>query len=130
MINSNYLRSQKLRGSSQQKRRGNSIISSAWPNQTYSPLLSYLLIVCGYKISANRRAVSLSAFASFQYTTTTNYTNDGALLSNTVKNNPEISVIWKVSKFFFKKWLDLSNAHNLTPASQAARWIKKKLDNF
>ena len=57
----------------------NSIISSAWPNQTYSHKLSYWLIVCGYKVSANRRAVSLSALASFQYTTTTNYTNDRAL---------------------------------------------------
>ena len=57
----------------------NSIISSAWPNQTYSHILSYWLIVCGYEISANRRAVRLSALASFQYTTTTNYTNDRAL---------------------------------------------------
>ena len=63
-----------------QKGPVNSITSSAWPNQTYSHILSYWLIVCGYEISANRRAVSLSALASFQYTTTTNYTNDRALL--------------------------------------------------
>ena len=31
-------------------------------------------------MSANRRAVSLSELASFQYTVTTNYTNDRALL--------------------------------------------------
>ena len=65
----------------------NSIISSAWPNQTYSHILSYWLIVCGYEISANRRAVSLSALASFKYTTTTNYTNDRALLKNIIKVN-------------------------------------------
>ena len=56
------------------KRPGNSIISSAWPNQTYSHILSYWLIVCVYKMSANRRSLSLSALASFQYTTTRNYT--------------------------------------------------------
>ena len=42
-------------------------------------MLSYWLIVCGYKMSANRRTVSLSALASFQYTITTNYTNDRSL---------------------------------------------------
>ena len=41
----------------------NSILNSAWPNQTYSHILSYLLIVGGYEMSANRRAVSLSALA-------------------------------------------------------------------
>ena len=64
---------------------GNSIISSAWPNQTYSPILSYWLIVCRYKMSANRRAVSLSAPASFQFTTTIHYTNDGALSKRCIK---------------------------------------------
>ena len=61
------------------QRAVNSIISNAWPNQTYSHILSYWLTGCGYEISASRRAVSLSALASFQYTTTTNYTNDRAL---------------------------------------------------
>ena len=42
---------------------GNNIVSSAWPNQTYSPI--YWLIVCRYNFSANRRAVNLSALASF-----------------------------------------------------------------
>lgn len=37
------------------KRPGNSIISSAWSNYTYSTILSYWLIVCWYKMSANRR---------------------------------------------------------------------------
>ena len=49
----------------------NSIIFSAWPNQTYSHIHSYWMLVCGYKVSANR-IVSLSALANFQYTTTTN----------------------------------------------------------
>ena len=52
----------------------NSIIVSAWQNQTYSFILCYWLIVCGYEMSVNRRAVSLSALTSFQYTTTVNYT--------------------------------------------------------
>ena len=38
------------------KGASNSILSSSWPNQTYSPILSYWLIVCGYEMSANRRA--------------------------------------------------------------------------
>ena len=50
----------------------NSIISSSWPNQTWSPILLYWLIVFGYEMSANRRAVSLSALASIQ--NTRNYT--------------------------------------------------------
>ena len=37
------------------KRPGNSITSSAWPNQTYSPVLFYWLKFCIYKLSANRR---------------------------------------------------------------------------
>ena len=40
---------------------------------TYFTLLCYWLIVCGNKMSANRRAVNLSALASFQYTTTVDY---------------------------------------------------------
>ena len=49
-------------------------------------LFSYWLMVCGYKMSANRRAVSLSALASFQYTTTRNYTIARALLVRKVKH--------------------------------------------
>ena len=49
----------------------------AKPNK--STILSYWLKVGGYEVSANRRAVSLSAVASFKYTTTTNYNNDRAL---------------------------------------------------
>ena len=40
------------------KGAGNSIISGSWSNYSYSPILSYWLIVCGYEMSANRRAVS------------------------------------------------------------------------
>ena len=47
--------------------------------QFLCPLHSTYHVSRGYKISANRRAVSLSELASFQYTTTTNYTNDRAL---------------------------------------------------
>ena len=38
------------------KRPGNSIISGVRPNQNYSTLISYWLIVCGYEMLANRRA--------------------------------------------------------------------------
>ena len=36
---------------------GNSIISSAWPNQTYSTILSYWLTICIQKNSSNRRVL-------------------------------------------------------------------------
>ena len=39
----------------QQKRPGNSIISGAWPNQTYYPGLTYWLSFRIHKLSANRR---------------------------------------------------------------------------
>ena len=45
----------------------------------FSPILFYGLIVCGYEMSANMRAVSMSALASFQFTTTRNYTIARAL---------------------------------------------------
>ena len=38
-----------------QKRPGNSIISGAWPNQTYYPGLTYWLSFRIHKLSANRR---------------------------------------------------------------------------
>ena len=52
----------------------NSMISSSWPNQTFSLVLSYWMIVCGYEIKPNSRTVSLSALASFQNTTPRNCT--------------------------------------------------------
>ena len=75
-----------------------SLITSAWPNQTNSPILSYWLIVCGYEMSASRRA-SLSSLASLQYTTSINYSFARALsdlvlsLGCVFCENPKIQII-------------------------------------
>ena len=68
------------------KRPGNSIISSAWPNQTYSPVLSYWLTFCIHKLSANRRV-------GLVWPCTRNYTIARPLLFFAYLQNPSLEAL-------------------------------------
>ena len=98
-----------------QKRPGNSIISGAWPNQTYYPGLTYWLSFRIHKLSANRRV-------GLVWPCTRNYTIAKPLSLNRTMELWKIAPIFSTTKGPGLAKIDLID-RGLPPKLTKKRWV-------